>query len=82
MELATPLSFNHFLGRRHGDFMSLAHTPQRFADRALSAHTPVPSLYLSGQDVVAAGVSGAIVGGVVAASAVLGRDALEDLTAV
>ncbi|MFG2732346.1 phytoene desaturase family protein [Streptomyces canus] len=82
VELATPLSFNHFLGRRHGDFMSLAHTPQRFADRALSAHTPVPNLYLSGQDVVAAGVSGAIVGGVVAASAVLGRDALEDLTAV
>ncbi|MGY1496812.1 phytoene desaturase family protein [Streptomyces sp. QTS52] len=82
MELATPLSFNHFLGRQHGDFMSLAHTPQRFADRALGTRTPVTNLFLSGQDVVAAGVSGAIVGGVVAASAVLGRDALQDLPTV
>jgi all-trans-retinol 13,14-reductase len=81
MELATPLSYNHFLGRRHGDFMSLAHTPQRFADRSLGARTPVPRLFLSGQDVAAAGVSGAIVGGIVAASAVLGRDALQVLTA-
>ncbi|MDO0916646.1 NAD(P)/FAD-dependent oxidoreductase [Streptomyces sp. DT2A-34] len=79
MELATPLSFNHFLGRTHGDFMSLAHTPERFAQRGLSAHTLVPGLFLSGQDVAAAGVSGAVVGGVVAASAVLGRDALGDM---
>ncbi|WP_329557326.1 phytoene desaturase family protein [Streptomyces sp. NBC_00696] len=79
MELATPLSFNHFLGRTHGDFMSLAHTPERFAQRGLSAHTTVPGLFLSGQDVAAAGVSGAVTGGLVAASAVLERDALADL---
>jgi all-trans-retinol 13,14-reductase len=79
MELATPLSFNHFLGRQYGDFMSLAHTPQRFAQRGLSSYTHIPNLYLAGQDVVAAGVSGAVMGGVVAASAVLGRDALADL---
>ncbi|KUO16459.1 FAD-dependent oxidoreductase [Streptomyces dysideae] len=79
MELATPLSFNHFLGRTHGDFMSLAHTPERFAQRGLGARTSIPGLFLSGQDVAAAGVSGAVVGGAVAASAVLGRDALADL---
>jgi all-trans-retinol 13,14-reductase len=79
MELATPLSFNHFLGRQYGDFMSLAHSPNRFALRNLSCHTHIPNLYLSGQDVAAAGVSGAVMGGVVAASAVLGRDALGDL---
>jgi all-trans-retinol 13,14-reductase len=81
MELATPLSFNHFLGRQYGDFMSLAHTPQRFAQRGLSSHTHIPNLYLAGQDIAAAGVSGAVMGGVVAASAVLGRDALADLAA-
>ncbi len=79
VELATPLSFNHFLGRERGDFMSFAHTPERFAQRWISAHSPVPGLYFSGQDVVAAGISGAMVGGVIAASAVLGRDVLQDL---
>jgi all-trans-retinol 13,14-reductase len=79
LELATPLSFNHFLGRHYGDFMSLAHSPRRFALQGLSSHTHVPNLYLSGQDVAAAGVSGAIMGGAVAASAVLGRDVLADL---
>jgi all-trans-retinol 13,14-reductase len=79
LELATPLSFNHFLNRQYGDFMSLAATPQRFALRNLSAHTAIPNLYLSGQDVVAAGVVGALTGGAVAASAVLGRDVFADL---
>jgi all-trans-retinol 13,14-reductase len=79
LELATPLSFNHFLGRQYGDFMSLAHSPQRFALQGLSSYTHVPNLYLAGQDVAAAGVSGAIVGGAVAASAVLGRDVFSDL---
>ncbi len=78
-ELATPLSFNHFLGREKGDFMSLAHTPQRFALRGLGAHTHVPGLLLTGQDVASAGVSGAIMGGVVAASAAAERDVLQDL---
>ena len=79
-ELATPLSFNHFLNREHGDFMSLAASPQRFALRSLSAHSGVPNLYLSGQDVTAAGVVGAVQGGVVAASAVLGRNIMTDIS--
>ncbi|MEU5259803.1 NAD(P)/FAD-dependent oxidoreductase [Amycolatopsis sp. NPDC021455] len=81
-ELATPLSFNHFLGRTTGDFMSFAHTPERFRQGWISAHSPVPGLYFAGQDVVAAGISGAMVGGVTAASAVLGRNVLDDLPTV
>ncbi|MDV6247097.1 hypothetical protein [Rhodococcus opacus] len=50
-ELATPLSFNHFLGRDRGDFMSLAASPTRFAIRDLGAHSGVPNLFFSGQDV-------------------------------
>ena len=78
-ELATPLSFNHFLNREHGDFMSLAASPERFAVKNLSAHTRVANLFLAGQDVAAAGVVGAVQGGVVAASAVLGRNVMSDL---
>ncbi|WP_428340516.1 phytoene desaturase family protein [Mycobacterium sp.] len=80
-ELATPLSFNHFLGKGTGDFMSFAHTPDRFRQRWINAHSPVPGLYFSGQDVVAAGVSGAMIGGATAASAVLGRNVLQGLPA-
>jgi all-trans-retinol 13,14-reductase len=39
----------------------------------------VPGLYFSGQDVVAAGVSGAMIGGATAASAVLGRNVFDSL---
>ena len=78
-ELATPLSFNHFLNRSQGNFMGFEQTPRRFAQRWMRAHAPIEGLYFSGQDVTAAGVSGAMVGGLVAASAVLGRDLFREL---
>jgi len=80
-ELATPLTFNHFLNRERGDFMSFAQTPQRFAQRWMRAHSPVDGLFFSGQDVTGAGVSGAMVGALVACSAVLGRDLFKSLRA-
>ncbi|BEU98803.1 NAD(P)/FAD-dependent oxidoreductase (plasmid) [Acidovorax sp. DW039] len=78
-ELATPLSFNHFLNRSQGDFMSYSPTPQRYAQRWMRAHSPVKGLYFSGQDVSMGGVSGAMVGGLLAASAVLKRDLFREL---
>jgi all-trans-retinol 13,14-reductase len=59
--------------------MSLAANPKRFAVKKLSAHTAVANLYLAGQDVAASGVVGAVQGGVVAASAVLGRNVISDI---
>lgn len=78
-ELATPLSFNHFLNRSQGNFMGFEQTPRRFAQTWMRAHAPVKGLYFSGQDVTAAGVSGAMVSGLMAASAVLGRDLFREL---
>lgn len=80
-ELATPLSFNHFLNRSRGDFMSFAPTPQRYAQRWMRAHGPLKGLYFSGQDVSMGGVSGAMVGGLLAASAILQRDLFRELRA-
>lgn len=80
-ELATPLSFNHFLGRSQGDFMSLAPTPERYAQRWTRVHSPVKGLLFSGQDVAMGGVSGALLGGLLAASAALGRDLMRELRA-
>jgi all-trans-retinol 13,14-reductase len=45
----------------------------------MRAHGPVKGLYFTGQDVTAAGVSGAMVGGLVTASAVVGRDLFQEL---
>lgn len=78
-ELATPVSFNDFLGRTRGDFMSLAPTPERYHQRWTRAFSPVKGLLFTGQDVGMGGVSGAMVGGLLAASAALGRDLFREL---
>lgn len=78
-ELATPVSFNDFLGRTRGDFMSFAPTPERYQQRWTRAFSPVKGLLFAGQDVGMGGVSGAMVGGLLAASAALGRDLFREL---
>lgn len=76
VELSTPLSTRHFTNHTDGAIYGLAHTPERFADRALQPRTPVPGLYLTGSDVCTAGVMGATMGGVLTASCVLRRNML------
>jgi all-trans-retinol 13,14-reductase len=73
-ELSTPLSTRHFLNSGHGEIYGLAATPDRYKLRQLGARTPVRSLYLTGQDVASPGVAGALFGGVIAASVVLGKN--------
>ncbi|HTM20924.1 MAG TPA: hypothetical protein VL172_10460, partial [Kofleriaceae bacterium] len=75
-ELSTPLSTRHFTGHPQGEIYGLAHTPARFADRSLRPHTPVRGLFLTGADVCSAGVGGALIGGVLAASAITRRNLL------
>jgi all-trans-retinol 13,14-reductase len=75
-ELSTPLSTQHFVGHEHGAIYGLAHTPERFRQRWLRAHTPVRNLYLTGQDICVASITGALMGGVLAASALLGKNML------
>ena len=73
-ELSTPISTRHFTGNEHGEIYGMAATPARLTDRQLRAQTPIPGLYLAGQDVGVLGVTGAMFGGLIAASAILGRD--------
>ncbi len=75
-ELSTPLSTRHFANYPRGEIYGLSATPERFAIRSLGARTPVPNLYLAGQDVCVAGVTGALIGGAVTASAILHRNLL------
>jgi hypothetical protein len=52
----------------------------RRTDICLTSRTAVRNLYLTGQDIAMLGVSGALFGGAVAASAVLGRNLVSALT--
>ena len=72
-ELSTPLTTRHFMNYEHGEAYGLASTPERFLARSLQSRTPVRNLFLTGQDVVSLGVTGALMGGLVCASAALGR---------
>lgn len=74
-ELATPLSTEWFHLYDRGEIYGLDHDAQRFRQDWLHPVTKVKGLYLTGQDVVTAGVGGALMGGVLTTSAMLGREA-------
>lgn len=69
-ELSTPLSTRHFTNHPDGEIYGLTHTPARFR-LPLRAQTPIPGLFLTGQDLVSCGVAGALFGGAITAAAVL-----------
>ena len=69
-ELATPLSTVTFTGHREGAFYGLDVTPERVMCDALRAKTPIPGLFLAGQDVASPGIPGALWGGLLSAASV------------
>lgn len=78
-EISTPLSTQHFCGYKEGEIYGLAHTPRRFREKALRPHTPIKNLYLTGQDIVSAGVMGALSSGLITSIAVLKRNLQKDI---
>jgi all-trans-retinol 13,14-reductase len=80
VEISTPLSTRHFSNHQGGEAYGLNVTPARFRLRSLSAQTPVPNLFLTGSDVALLGVTGAMFGGIIAASAILGRNLVGKVT--
>ncbi len=73
-ELSTPLSTRHFMNSECGEAYGFANTPARFRARYLTPRTPVRGLYLTGQDSCMLGVTGAMFGGSLCASAILRRN--------
>ncbi len=71
-ELSTPLTVEHFTSHPGGRFYGLPSRPERYRSSPLSASAPIPGLYLSGSDVATLGIVGAMMGGVAAASQILG----------
>jgi len=71
-EVSTPLSMQWFCGWERGELYGLDHDPSRMQQGWLRPRTRVPGLWLTGQDVMSCGVSGAMMGGVAAATSVAG----------
>jgi all-trans-retinol 13,14-reductase len=69
-ELSSPLSTRHFAGHPRGEVYGLAAVPRRFT-HGPPVRTPLPGLFLAGQDAGMLGVTGSLFGGVLAAAAVL-----------
>ena len=69
-EVSTPLSMKHYVSREQGSSYGLETTPKRFLSRSLGIKTPIKRLYLAGQDVVTPGITGAMMGGILAAAAI------------
>ena len=78
-ELSSPLSTRHFMNYQQGEMYGLSGTPDRFRLRCLTPKTPIRELYLTGQDVTSLGVTGALFGGVLTASAILRRNLKETI---
>jgi len=71
-ELATPLTFEHFTAAPSGSIYGYPGTPERYRNRKFGTVTPIQNLYLTGSDVLLPGIMGAVMGGILTASRLLG----------
>jgi all-trans-retinol 13,14-reductase len=78
-ELSTPLSTKKFANYQTGEIYGLDHTPERYAMKHLTPATPVKNFYLTGQDVVSVGIGGAVMSGLLTASAILKKNLINDI---
>ncbi len=82
LEVGSPLTNKHYLAQPHGEIYGLDHHMGRFDPLMVSQlrpETDVPGLFLTGQDVMTAGITGALMSGVLSAGAVLNRNLIGDL---
>lgn len=71
-ELGTPLTFEHFTAAPAGSIYGYPGTPDKYRKPWLKPRTPIRNLYLTGSDVALLGIMGALMGGVLTASCLLG----------
>ena len=76
-ELSSPLTTKHFANYDKGEIYGLDHTPERFRKDFLQPRTPIKNLYLTGQDIVSAGVVAALFSGVITSSAMLSKNLIK-----
>lgn len=73
-ELSTPLSTKFFTNYSKGEIYGIDHSPSRFRQKFLQPRTPIKNFYLTGQDIVTAGIGGALFAGLLTASTMTGKN--------
>ena len=71
-EVSTPLSTNWFGGYQRGELYGLEHTSHRLKQDWLRPKTRIPGLWLTGQDVLTCGVTGAMMAGLITTMSMVG----------
>ena len=71
-EVSTPLSTNWFGGYQRGELYGLAHNAERLKTDWLKPRTKIRGLWLTGQDILTCGVTGAMMAGLMTVTAMVG----------
>jgi all-trans-retinol 13,14-reductase len=71
-EVSTPLSTEWFSAYRRGELYGLEHSPDRMQQTWLGPRTRIPGLWLTGQDTLTCGVTGAMMSGMLTTMAMVG----------
>jgi all-trans-retinol 13,14-reductase len=71
-EVSTPLSTNWFGGYQRGELYGLEHSRERLKQDWLRPKTRIPGLWLTGQDVLTCGVTGAMMAGLITTMSMVG----------
>ncbi|XP_043843135.1 all-trans-retinol 13,14-reductase [Dromiciops gliroides] len=82
VSVGSPLSNQFFLGSPRGEAYGADHDLSRLQPRVLAAmrtQSPIPNLYLTGQDVFICGFFGALFGAIMCSSTILQRNVYKDL---
>jgi len=85
IDVGSPLSNKHYLGQPEGEMYGLDHNKMRFEPKVavqFRAETGIPGLYLTGQDILTCGFSGAMSAAYLTAGAVLHRNLFNDIKPV
>lgn len=82
-EAGSPLSNKYYLGAPAGEMYGLDHNKERFTAETwtnLRPETPIPNLYLTGQDIMTCGFAGALYAGLMCGTKILNRNLMGDLS--
>jgi len=71
-EVSTPQTTNWFSGYQYGELYGLEHTSERLQQDWLGPRTRIPGLWLTGQDTLTCGVTGAMMAGMLTTMAMVG----------